>query len=223
MALLQNKSGDSDQYLTTDFHFPRSTKALIIFTRNPQLGKCKTRLALTVGEQSALDIYTYLLKHTAQTTTAVKADRFVFYSEEIIENDIWNPSYFSKKLQQGQDLGERMAHAFQQVIGLGYTKVLIVGSDLLDLTPSIIDQAFDALNTHEVVFGPAKDGGYYLLGLQKLIPQLFENKTWSTDTVLESSLNDLKENSVFLLKELNDIDTFEDLKPYKELQHLYRL
>lgn len=223
MALLQNKSGNSDQYLTTDFHFPRSTKALIVFTRNPELGKCKTRLAQTVGDQSALDIYKYLLEHTAQTTTAVKAERFVFYSESIIENDIWHPSYFSKRLQEGQDLGERMANAFKELIGLGYSKVLIVGSDLLDLTSTIIEQAFDALDTHEAVFGPAKDGGYYLLGLQQFIPQLFKNKTWSTDTVLESSLKDLKEKSVFLLKELNDIDTFEDLKPYKELQHLYRL
>jgi rSAM/selenodomain-associated transferase 1 len=194
--------------------------ALIIFTRNPELGKCKTRLAKTIGNQSALDVYKYLLQHTANVSKQVNTERFVFYSETISIKDIWEDSYFQKKLQKGNDLGERMENAFLELLGT-HKKVIIIGSDLLDLSTEIIEDAFYKLDTHDVVIGPAKDGGYYLFGMKKLHQNIFKNKAWGTETVRKDTLNDLQNSTVFLLKELNDIDTFEDAKHYNELKPFF--
>ena len=197
--------------------------ALVIFTRNPELGKCKTRLAKVVGDKSALKIYKYLLQHTANVSKEVDADRFVFYSESIQDNDIWDDSFFNKKLQYGNDLGERMQNAFQQLFDSNYKNVIIIGSDLLDLNSVIINKAFSLLNVYDAVIGPAKDGGYYLLGLKAANPKLFKNKVWGTETVRRDTLNDLKNSTVFTLDELNDIDTFEDMKPYNQLKPYYSI
>jgi rSAM/selenodomain-associated transferase 1 len=198
-----------------------SKKALIIFTRNPELGKCKTRLAKTLGDESALAIYKYLLQHTAKVAANLDADRFVFYSENINPNDIWTPNVFQKKLQVGKDLGTRMHNAFLELLNMGYKKVIIVGSDLLDLDASLIENAYEQLEKHDVVLGPAEDGGYYLLGLKEMQNSIFKNKKWGTETVREETLKDLKNCDVNLLKVLNDIDTFEDMKHYKELKQFY--
>lgn len=195
--------------------------ALIIFTRNPELGKCKTRLAKTLGDQAALEIYKYLLNHTAQTSKKVSVDRFVFYSNQIMSNDIWNSDFFIKKSQTGTDLGERMENAFSELFQLGYEKCLIIGSDLLDLNAEIISEGFQKLNQHDYVIGPALDGGYYLFGMKKLHPKIFKNKAWGTESVREETLNDLQDYNLHLLKTLNDIDTFEDMAHYQQLKQFY--
>jgi len=220
MGLLSKKT-TNDNEMVFDFHFPTSKKALIIFTRNPELGQCKTRLAKTIGNEAALKIYTYLLKHTAQVSETVKADKYVFYSESINKNDLWNTDVFRKKLQYGTDLGTRMENAFTELFGLGYEKVMIIGSDLLDLNQQHIESAFEAMDHHDMVIGPSKDGGYYLLGMKKIHENIFKNKTWGTETVLKETLNDLHNIDVELLEELNDIDTFEDMKHYKQLEQFY--
>ena len=199
----------------------KSKSALIIFTRNPELGKCKTRLAKSVGNEAALDIYKYLLKHTATISQNVNVDKFVFYSEEIKKEDLWNNAVFKKKLQQGIDLGQRMEHAFKQLFQSQYKKIIIIGSDLLDLKPADIETAFQILNKNDFVIGPAKDGGYYLLGMKRLQSKLFKNKKWGKYTVLNDTLKDIQNSTFVLLKELNDIDTFEDLKPYQQLKKFY--
>jgi rSAM/selenodomain-associated transferase 1 len=195
--------------------------ALIIFTRNPELGKCKTRLAKTVGDQSALNIYKYLLQHTANVSKDVEADRYVFYSDDIITDDIWSVAHFSKKLQKGKDLGERMHNAFDELLHSGYENVIIIGSDLLDLDAAIIENAILELDKHDVVLGPAEDGGYYLLGIKQLHPTIFKNKAWGTKTVRQDTILDLKNKDVSLLKPLNDIDTYDDMKHYNQLKQFY--
>ena len=90
--------------------------AIIVFTRNPELGKCKTRLAKTLGDQVALNIYKHLLQHTANVVKHIEANRYVFYSVEINHDDIWCSEFFNKKLQYGRDLGERMQHAFEDLV-----------------------------------------------------------------------------------------------------------
>ncbi len=209
--------------VTTNPNLQGSKQAIIIFTRNPELGKCKTRLAKTIGNEAALNIYKYLLEHTANITASTNVDKFVFYSEQIVQDDLWNAAIFNKKLQQGQNLGERMEHAFVELFQQGYNKIVIVGSDLLDLNSHIINEAFLKLNHHEVVFGPAKDGGYYLLGLSKMQPCIFHNKPWSEANLLEVTLKELalKNVSLTVLKTLNDIDTFEDMKDYPQLKKFY--
>ena len=197
--------------------------ALIIFTRNPELGKCKTRLAKTLGDAAALNIYKHLLKHTRDEAIKVASDCYVFYSEEIIKDDMWSEGRFTKKLQIGRALGVRMKNAFSELFDLGYKKVSIIGSDLLDLNHHIIQKSFEILEDHDVVIGPAKDGGYYLLALKQLPKRIFENKQWGTDSVLRETLKDLQEFNVHLLKELNDIDTFEDMQHYNDLKPYYTI
>lgn len=221
MGLLSTKDSDSDNDLATNFYFPTSKNAVIIFTRNPELGQCKTRLAKTIGDEAALNIYKYLLNHTATISRNAKADKYVFYSETIKKDDLWNTDVFRKKLQYGYDLGARMDNAFSELFQLGYEKIIIIGSDLLDLTTNHIDDAFQILNTHDLVIGPAKDGGYYLLGMKSLHSKLFKNKNWGTSTVLKDTINDIQNSTFSLLEELNDIDTFEDIKPYQELKKFY--
>ena len=222
MGILSTNNTSSDNEMAKDFHFPTSKKALIIFTRNPELGKCKTRLAASIGDESALEIYKYLLQHTAKLSEKVKADKYVFYSESIKREDIWNATIFNKKLQQGNDLGERMENAFTELFELGYEKVIIIGSDLLDLSSDDANEAFDFLNENDTVIGPAKDGGYYLLGMKNMHSKVFKNKEWGTSTVLENTLSDLKDSTISMLKELNDIDTFEDMKHYEQLKKFYK-
>lgn len=223
MGLFSTKDTAGDNEMAFDFHFPTSKKALIIFTRNPELGKCKTRLAKTIGDEAALKIYKHLLQHTAKISEDVNADKFVFYSEHIHKNDDWDTNIFRKKLQQGDDLGIKMENAFTELFGLGYDRVLIIGSDLLDLDANTINSAFEQLNQHDVVIGPAKDGGYYLLGMKTLNQNIFKNKSWGTETVLKDTLNNLKDNTIFMLNELNDIDTFEDLKDHPQLKKTYNI
>ena len=187
-------------------------KAIIIFVRNPELGKVKTRLAKEIGEEQALQVYTELLQHTHAITSQVDCDRFVFYTDAINKNDLWNVG-FEKRLQEGETLGDRMLLAFFDLFQQGYSKVIIIGSDCPELTSFIIEDAFDKLYTSDVVIGPSTDGGYYLLGLTKLVPPLFTNKQWSTDTVLADTINDIDHlrKSYSLLTELSDIDTADDL------------
>jgi hypothetical protein len=194
------------------FHFPASKKALIIFTRNPELGKVKTRLAASIGDEKALNIYTFLLKHTIKITQHIAADKYVYYSENIALQDLWDNDIYRKKLQKGTDLGQRMYHAFKELFSLGYQKVIIVGSDIYDLKQQDIDEAFNKLDSHPYVIGPALDGGYYLLGMTQLYDPIFKNKQWGTNTVLQNTLQDLKNKRVLTLAPKNDVDYLEDIK-----------
>ncbi|MFC5193783.1 TIGR04282 family arsenosugar biosynthesis glycosyltransferase [Bizionia hallyeonensis] len=221
MGILSKNNTNSDQDQVANFYFPTSKSALIIFTRNPELGKCKTRLAKIIGNEAALEIYKHLLKHTAETAKNVSVDRYVFYSEAIQKEDLWNPEFFKKKLQEGFDLGERMENAFSELFQLGYEKVLIIGSDLLDLNAEIISEGFQKLNENDYVLGPAKDGGYYLFGMKQLHPKVFKNKAWGTESIRKDTLDDLQNEDIHLLEILNDIDTFEDIEGIESLKKYY--
>ena len=195
-----------------------SKNLLIVFTRNPELGKVKTRLAKTVGNAIALKIYTFLLERTRDIAVQVSADKAIYYSVKVRENDIWDANIFQKHQQVGEDLGIRMLHAFKNGFKAGYEKVMIIGSDLYDLTAETIENAFIALKDNEVVIGPAEDGGYYLLGMNSLEEKVFKNKNWGTETVRKNTLEELKDKKVFLLGELNDVDVFEDIEHHPAFQ-----
>ena len=130
---------------------------VIVFTRNPELGKVKTRLAKTIGDTSALIVYKYLLEHTQTTIQNLNCEKAVFYSEEVIQNDIWDNNIYTKFLQVGNNLGERMLNAYKLCFDNNYTKIIIVGSDLLDLKPIHINNAFKQMDNHDIVIGPAQD------------------------------------------------------------------
>jgi uncharacterized protein len=194
-------------------------KAIIIFVRNPELGKVKTRLAKQIGDEQALQVYKELLQHTHTITADLDYSKFVYYADSIAEKDLWESSLFEKKVQEGESLGDRMMLAFFELFQQGYSKIIIIGSDCPELTGFIIEDAFDKLDSSDVVIGPSSDGGYYLLGLTKLLPDLFKNKQWSTDTVLADTIQDtvsLRKSCSFLT-ELSDIDTAEDLHLYQQM------
>jgi rSAM/selenodomain-associated transferase 1 len=187
------------------------TNALLIFTRNPELGKVKTRLAKTIGDADALQVYKDLLQHTMEQTQGVDCDKFVFYDSAIIDGDIWKEEDYHKRIQSQGDLGQKMQTAFELLFDMGYTNCIIVGSDLFDLKSELIETAFTELQKNNVVLGPAEDGGYYLLGLKEIHRALFQNKDWGTSSVFADTLKDLEAQKIHLLQTLNDIDTFEDL------------
>ncbi|WP_231494722.1 TIGR04282 family arsenosugar biosynthesis glycosyltransferase [Polaribacter sp. Hel_I_88] len=195
----------------------RSKNLLLIFTRNPELGKAKTRLAKTVGDETALEIYKFLLERTRDISLKVNADKAVYYSVKIRENDIWNPDIYQKHQQFGEDLGIRMLNAFKNGFDAGYKKVMIIGSDLYDLSEKNIEKAFVELDQNDVVIGPAEDGGYYLLGMNYLQENVFKNKDWGTETVRKDTLNDLSDKKVKLLEFKNDIDVYEDIVNIPEI------
>ena len=200
------------------FQLVNSKELLLIFTRNPVLGKCKTRLAAKVGDRIALDIYNDLLNHTATITKDLNVHKHVFYSEDIWENDIWDNLTFDKHLQKGKDLGDRMANAFLDGFESGFEKIIIIGSDMYDLDSTDLVNAFNSLKDHDYVIGPAMDGGYYLFGMKAFNKEIFKNKDWGRNTVYEDTMNDLENEKVFLLETKNDIDHYEDVLPIKAFQ-----
>lgn len=187
--------------------------ALIIFVRNLEKGKVKKRLAKSIGDDKSLEVYKYLLEHTKDITVSCKYNLFVFYSHYIHINDVFDDNIFSKHLQEGNDLGEKMSNAFSKVFELGLKNICIIGSDCYELQTETLHQAFDKLHQNDVVLGPSRDGGYYLLGMKKLYTEFFINKDWGTSTVLNDTLQTINslELTAAQLDELNDIDTIEDL------------
>jgi rSAM/selenodomain-associated transferase 1 len=195
---------------------------LLIFTRNPELGKVKTRLAKDLGDQTALDIYKFLLDHTVSITESLPITKEVYYSEKIHENDIWDASIYNKRQQVGLGLGERMEHAFAAGFKNGYSNIIIIGSDMYDITSEDLMEAFKKLDNNDFVIGPAEDGGYYLLGMSKLKPALFANKDWGTNTVLKNTLQDLDKENKVLLEAKNDVDYFSDIKEHSAFQQFFQ-
>lgn len=187
-----------------------SKNLLIVFVKNIILGKVKTRLAKTISDVGAFNIYSELVAITENASQEVDVDRHIYFSDVIIPSK-WKKD--QKFVQQGNNLGERMQNAFQHGFEKGYENIILIGSDLPSISKEIIDTGFKKLNNNDVVFGPAEDGGYYLIGMSKMNTSVFENKPWSQSELLDVTLGELKEQQqkIGQIKTLNDIDTFEDL------------
>ena len=189
--------------------------ALLIFIKNPELGKVKTRLARTVGDERALQIYQALLGHTRKIAMEIDADRLLFYSAFVDQQDEWKADFFDKQIQVAGALGTRMAEAFEGALK-DHEAAVIIGSDCASLSVEIVDQAFDALKNHDFVIGPAEDGGYYLIGMKAASPWVFEGIEWSTETVFSETIKKIEAQgqSYALLPTLSDIDFEEDWAKY---------
>ncbi len=190
-----------------------SDSLLMIFVKNLIPGMVKTRLAKDIGIDKALDVYQELVHHTHKITKKIDVDKSVYYSEYVEIEDIWDNGDYKLSSQKGMTLGEKMTNAFDEAFD-SYKKVIIIGSDCYDLSSKLIKTAFEMLEENDIVVGPAKDGGYYLLGMSEYFPQLFQDKEYSTDKVLQDLLEEVEglELSVHKLPILSDIDTIEDLK-----------
>jgi len=188
---------------------------LIIFIKNPILGKVKTRLAASIGDEAALGVYNKLSEHTRAVASQVEATRFLYYDSEINFQDDWSQNLFEKKIQVTGDLGSRMSDAFETCLER-CNKVLIIGSDCPELSLAFIESAFRKLEFADVVIGPTLDGGYYLLGMKAHHDFLFADMTWSTDTVFSETENRIKKNGLLyaLCPTLSDLDNIDDLNKF---------
>ncbi len=201
--------------------------AILLFVKSPEKGKVKSRLAKAIGEDAALDVYKCLVSYTLENLNSGNyLFRLCFYppdSGAIIKNWLGNSYYYVP--QYGRDLGERMKSAFVQAFSDSVEKALVIGSDIPDLSISVIDEAFNALDTSDAVIGPAHDGGYYLIGFNKatLLPDIFQGIAWSTDSVFYQTMKIVEKSGlrVHVLTELRDVDTFDDLSAYCALRSAF--
>lgn len=192
-------------------------KTLIIFVKNPIPGKTKTRLAASVGHEKALKMYQQLLDYTEEQTAALPATKkLLFYSEAIVTDDGWSKDVFDKRVQSGPDLGSRMQNALQAAFQEGATQVIIIGSDCPGVTTDLLKSAQEKLEQHEVVLGPATDGGYYLLGMNAFYPSLLQGIAWSTESVATQTRQQAIAAGLTLgeLTTLSDVDYLEDWQHY---------
>jgi rSAM/selenodomain-associated transferase 1 len=140
-------------------------------------------------------------------------DKIVFYSDSIDLMDTWPNATYLKALQRGKDLGQKMKNAFLAGFETGYSSICIIGTDCFEIQDEVIQEAFEALNSADAVIGPARDGGYYLLGMNKPQTAFFQNKRWSTETVFQETIRDFESLNMryVKLRELRDVDTEDDL------------
>lgn len=194
------------------------TEKLIIYSRYPEPGKTKTRMIPALGKEGAADLQRKMTEHTLHTAKQLKSDRrvktemhFAGGNQQLMSD--WLGKDIAYVAQVAGNLGIKMQSSFQQAFDRNYKRVVTIGIDCPDINLAILNEAFDSLQQHELVLGVAKDGGYYLIGLNKTIPQLFQNINWGTDIVLKQTkaIAEKLNLKVKYLTTLSDIDYPEDL------------
>jgi rSAM/selenodomain-associated transferase 1 len=191
---------------------------LLIFARHPVLGQVKTRLAQGVGPEQALAVYRELLARTRAAADGLAATKTLWLTGDPPAGPAFEdwPGYAQRPQPVG-DLGERMHQAFAAAFEAGAAAAVIIGTDCPDLRTEHLNTAFHQLAHHDVVVGPALDGGYYLLGLRVLVPDFFVDKPWSTAAVLAATLADADRLGLRVahLPALADVDTADDLAAWR--------
>jgi rSAM/selenodomain-associated transferase 1 len=185
----------------------------VLFVRAPRRGTVKTRLARSLGDDNALEAYRTLLTVTSDALHGLgNVELRVTPDDGIPELEPWRQTGWTLAPQGTGSLGERLAAAVEIHFRNGATSVVIIGSDCPDITAQDIHNAHQALATSDVVLGPASDGGYWLIGLRRPTVGVFDNIAWSTETVLQQTLERAAALglSVATLRQLDDIDTHED-------------
>lgn len=191
-------------------------KGLIIFQKNLELGKVKTRLAKSVGDDEALKIYKLLLDHTHHQIQDLNAQILLYFSSFKEEDHYFDERYLSY-IQSVGNLGDKMKSAFKDQFESGFEKLIIIGTDCPDINSKFIEDAFDKLEKSEVVIGPSEDGGYYLLGMSTFISEIFNDIPWSSEKVFSETTEFLtgKKIEFSLLPLLSDVDYIEDWEKAK--------
>ena len=191
----------------------RNRNALIIIAKHPEKGVVKTRIR-GLSDEQRVELYIRLLNNTIEKLSSLSGvDSYIAFAPAHTKEYFTRFNVGLIPLSDG-DLGMRMYEAFDKTFQRGYEKVSLVGADIPDLSGSIIINSYNQLSHHDLVYGPAKDGGYYLVGMRKLIKEVFTDVPWSSHMTLEVSMNNAKQAgySVARITVLSDIDTFEDAK-----------
>lgn len=192
---------------------------LIIFTRYPEPGKTKTRMIPKLGEEGAARLQRRMTEHTIKQARKLFGNRTLWIEVHFTGGNQffmqeWLGSDLVYKQQDKGDLGQRMKFAFQQSFAAGMQRIVMIGIDCPDVNQSILDDAFEALKQNDLVVGPAEDGGYYLIGLSRFIPELFTGIDWGTATVLAKTKETARQLALTInyLPLLKDVDRPEDLE-----------
>ena len=193
------------------------SETLIIFSRYPQPGTTKTRMIPALGADGAAQLQRKMTEHTLNTAKQL-SNRDITIEIHFAGGDVklmrqWLGKDIQYVAQVAGDLGDKMRSAFDRAFSLGSQQVVTIGIDCPDIDSIILNNAFDSLQTHDLTLGSAEDGGYYLIGLNHSIPQLFSNINWGTERVLEQTKNiaEKLDLQVHYLPTLSDIDRPEDL------------
>lgn len=199
---------------------------LIIFVKAPRPGGVKTRLAQALGAETACAIYRRLVDRLVRNVAGVPCVALWFSPDDARQEvSVWAQPGWSLHPQGEGDLGHRLAHAFKCGFAGGAQRLVIIGSDCPDVMPADVAEAFEALLAHDVVLGPAQDGGYWLIGLKQMQPELFLEIAWSTAKVLAQTLDKARSQglTVRLLRTLADVDTERDWRALGDLPSIQPL
>ena len=203
-----------------------TTKRLIIFTRYPEPGRTKTRLIPALGSYGAALLQRQMTEQVLKTVSRFIEEfpvtvEICYDGASLSQMIEWLGTDKLYRFQGEGDIGKRMAHALNSAFKDGVNQAVLIGSDCPGIHPTLLKNAFIDLEISEAVIGPARDGGYYLVGLKTIIWELFQGIDWGTDRVLSQTLNTLKGAGIkySLLETLDDIDLPEDLYVWERLQH----
>ncbi|MEK6744724.1 MAG: TIGR04282 family arsenosugar biosynthesis glycosyltransferase [Nitrospirota bacterium] len=190
---------------------------ILLFVKAPIRGQVKSRLAAVLGQDAALELYrNFVLDILSSIETSGIPFRICYHppdSGETVRN--WLGGHLQYMLQEGDNIGERMERAFLRAFSEGATRAVLIGSDIPDLPPALLQDAVGRLDRTGAVIGPAEDGGYYLIGFRSdaFLPEIFQGPEWSSDTVFRTTLQIFARahQQVSLLTPWRDVDTVEDL------------
>jgi len=193
-----------------------ASKAVIVFFKVPEKGRVKTRLSKFLNDTFVLELYKGFVGDILEALETMGEKVLYFWppgKKETLQKWLGNDYRFS--VQQGDDLGQRMSNAFQDIFKKGYNRALLIGTDIPELSKEVICQAYEILQTRGAVIGPSGDGGYYLIGFKKsaFSKSIFQEIDWSTKSVLDQTVRAMDSMAIQyeLLCELSDIDTPKDL------------
>lgn len=193
---------------------------ILFFVKYPNLGNVKTRLAKVIGEDVATSLYRHFVQDMLKGFEKIDSQLRICYAPCGTEDPAkdfrdWLGSQYTYRMQEGENIGQRMKHAMQSAFDEGFQRVIIVGSDIPDFPPELITKAFLDLDMQDAALGPSYDGGYYLIGFRKdtFLPEVFDNIPWSTRDVYRATLEKIQNADLDLVRlpDWNDVDTIWDL------------
>jgi len=181
--------------------------ALIILVHDSVPYEVKTGKIDFITEEESVAMRYQLLMHTQRITASLDADKFLFINESSAEEKVWKNNYI-RRMQRGRGIGEIMMNAFETVLRMGYSKAVMIGSDSIETEMVHLNRAFDDLKSCDIVIGPAKENGYYLIGMKRMHKELFKYKAWNTPVLLQQTLDDIAKLRLtyHLQQVLNDVE-----------------